>query len=178
MNDRRQKKAKSDQIISTSSLIGISGNLFIMFLMLSLNSCDFNVKKEDGMKKVTAAAILANPDYKAISYGGYRKDTRSTQPTIAQLKEDLKILAAIGVKVIRTYNVHMQHAVNTIEAIEELKIENRLFNIVLNCQTSNFSIYFHLFSINLFQLFSEKPLTFQRTHPIIYIINYRVSQVS
>ena len=52
MNDRRQKKAKSDQIISTSSLIGISGNLFIMFLMLSLNSCDFNVKKEDGMKPV------------------------------------------------------------------------------------------------------------------------------
>ena len=130
MNDIRQKKeTKSNRIITTSSLIGISGKLFIMFLMLSLNSCVFNDKKEDGMKKVTAAAILANPDYKAISYGGYRKDTRSVQPTITQLKEDLKILAAIGVKVIRTYNVHMPHAVNTIEAIEELKIEDENFEM-------------------------------------------------
>jgi hypothetical protein len=51
--------------------------------------------------------LLGNPNYLAISYGAWRSDERSggaLVPTIDQQKEDMKILAAMGVKVIRTYN--------------------------------------------------------------------------
>jgi len=39
-----------------------------------------------------------------FSYGGYRGKTRDLAPTHEQLTEDLKILSAMGVKVLRTYN--------------------------------------------------------------------------
>ncbi len=58
----------------------------------------------------TVAEILGSPDYQAISYGGYRDTTRDIQPTIPQLKEDMKILSAMGIKVVRTYNVHLDEA--------------------------------------------------------------------
>ncbi len=38
----------------------------------------------------TAKEILGHPDYLAISYGGYRGKTREEQPTIEELKEDLR----------------------------------------------------------------------------------------
>lgn len=69
----------------------------------------------------TAADILGNPEYLAISYGGYRENTRDIQPTIPQLKEDMKILSAMGIKLLRTYNVHLDEAANLLEAITQLK---------------------------------------------------------
>lgn len=72
-------------------------------------------------KSLSAADILGNPDYTAISYGGYRKTSRDIQPTIPQLKEDMKILAAMGVKILRTYNVQLAQAPNLLAAIRELK---------------------------------------------------------
>ncbi|MCU0447220.1 MAG: glycosyl hydrolase family 17 [Microscillaceae bacterium] len=81
-------------------------------------------------KSSTAEQILGNPDYLAISYGGYRTQSRRVQPTVAQLKEDMKILAAMGVKIIRTYNVHLPEANNILKAIEEL-----------NKEISNFEMY-------------------------------------
>ena len=59
------------------------------------------------MTSKTAAEILGNPNYEAISYGGYRKISRDIQPTIAELKEDMKILHAMGIRIVRTYNVHL-----------------------------------------------------------------------
>jgi hypothetical protein len=56
---------------------------------------------------VNAKDILGNPNYLAISYGGYRAKARAVQPTIEELKEDLKILSAMGVRVVRTYNVQV-----------------------------------------------------------------------
>jgi len=79
--------------------------------------------------EVTAADILGNPDYLAISYGGYRENTRDVQPTIAQLKEDMKILAAMGIKILRTYNVQLKHASNILAAIKELKNEDAGFEM-------------------------------------------------
>lgn len=81
------------------------------------------VNRTDKMEKssITAEDILGNPEYQAISYGGYREITRDEQPTIAQLKEDMLILQALGVKVLRTYNVHLDHASNVLAAIKELK---------------------------------------------------------
>ncbi|UII76797.1 glycosyl hydrolase family 17 protein [Flagellimonas sp. HMM57] len=75
-------------------------------------------------KEVIAKDILGNPDYLAISYGGYRTGTRDVQPTIAELKEDMRILSAMGIKILRTYNVQLQQATNLLKAIQELKEEN------------------------------------------------------
>jgi len=81
--------------------------------------------------EMTAAKILGNPDYLAISYGGYREKSRAIQPTIKELKEDLKILSAMGVKVLRTYNVQpkLPHASNLLEAIRQLKKEDSSFEM-------------------------------------------------
>ncbi|WNH11033.1 glycosyl hydrolase family 17 [Thalassobellus suaedae] len=77
----------------------------------------------------TAAEILGNPNYLAISYGGYRQKSRDIQPTISQLKEDMKILAAMGVKILRTYNIQLQQAPNLLKAISELKAEDKNFEM-------------------------------------------------
>jgi len=77
----------------------------------------------------TAADILGNPEYLAISYGGYRQNSRDVQPTIAELKEDMKILAAMGVGILRTYNVQLKQAPNLLQAISELKNEDPNFEM-------------------------------------------------
>ncbi|MFZ9045615.1 MAG: glycosyl hydrolase family 17 protein [Cyclobacteriaceae bacterium] len=73
------------------------------------------------IKKVNAQMILGNPNYRAISYGGYRTTTREVQPTVGQLMDDIKILSAMGIKVLRTYNVQLPHASNVLKAISQLK---------------------------------------------------------
>ena len=81
------------------------------------------------IKQVTAKEILGNPEYLAISYGGYRKSSRDSQPAIAELKKDMRILSAMGVKLLRTYNVHLPHASNLLQAIRELKQEDPSFEM-------------------------------------------------
>ena len=78
---------------------------------------------------MTAKDILGNPEYLAISYGGYRKSTRDIQPTIEEIKEDMKILHAMHIKVLRTYNVQLPHASNILKAISELKKEYPSFEM-------------------------------------------------
>lgn len=80
---------------------------------------------------MTAKEILGNPEYLAISYGGYREKSRDSQPTIKELKDDLKILAAMGIRIIRTYNVQtsLPHASNILKAIAELKKEDSNFEM-------------------------------------------------
>ena len=80
-------------------------------------------------KNVTAKDILGNSDYLAISYGGYRKISRDSQPTIQEIKNDLKLLSAMGIKFLRTYNVQLQHAPNLLKAIKELKTEDPSFEM-------------------------------------------------
>ena len=86
-------------------------------------------EKPKAEKQITAADILGNPNYLAMSYGGYRKKTRNVQPTLNELKEDMKILAAMGVKILRTYNVQLQQAPNLLKAISELKKEDPNFEM-------------------------------------------------
>ena len=108
--------------------------LFLAFLF-SMISCVKNEQKEDDdlktKKELTAADILGNPDYLAISYGGYRAKSREVQPTIPQLKEDLKIMHAMGIRILRTYNVQpkLPHAANILEAIHQLKQEDAGFEM-------------------------------------------------
>jgi exo-beta-1,3-glucanase (GH17 family) len=87
--------------------------------------------KEVIKEEMTAAKILGNPNYLAISYGGYREKSREIQPAISELKEDLKLMHAMGIRIIRTYNVQpkLPHAANILEAIHQLKIEDPSFEM-------------------------------------------------
>ena len=75
--------------------------ILLYFTIIFTNSC---MNKQQKSIEIGAADILGNPDYPAISYGGYRQNTREIVPSVAELKEDMKILSAIGIKLIRTYN--------------------------------------------------------------------------
>jgi exo-beta-1,3-glucanase (GH17 family) len=101
-----------------------------LLLLLILISCKKESKTTNSKtNEVTAKDILGNNKYQAISFGGYRENSREIQPTVVQLKEDLRILAAMNIKVIRTYNVHLAHASNVLLAISELKKENPGFEM-------------------------------------------------
>jgi exo-beta-1,3-glucanase (GH17 family) len=104
--------------------------LSIFILSIFIWSCKTDIKNKE-TKKVTAKDILGNPKYLAISYGGYRANSRAVQPTIKQLKEDLKILSAMGIRIVRTYNVQpeLPHASNILKAISELKKEDANFEM-------------------------------------------------
>ena len=84
-------------------------------------SCNSTENKMIHNKEITAKEILNNPEYLAISYGGYRHNTRDIQPTMDELKEDLKILSSLGIKILRTYNLQLPQAPNILKAIKELK---------------------------------------------------------
>ena len=50
--------------------------------------------------------LLGNNNYRAISYSGDRTVARTTEnsPSMEDIEEDIKILSAMGVKILRTYN--------------------------------------------------------------------------
>ena len=79
--------------------------------------------------EITAETLLGNPKYQAICYGGYRSNSREIQPTLAELREDMMILAAMNIKVIRTYNVHFEEVSNLLQVISELKKEHENFEM-------------------------------------------------
>jgi len=102
--------------------------LKIIFVIMTLGvviGCSQETKKVEK----SAVDILGNPDYLAISYGGYRENTRDAQPTIDEIKEDMKILSAMGIKILRTYNVQLQQAPNILKAIKQLKTEDANFEM-------------------------------------------------
>lgn len=107
----------------------------VLAFVISMISCVKTITKEDNIlntkKELMAKEILGNPDYLAISYGGYREKLREIQPTIPQLKEDLKLMYAMGIRIIRTYNVQpeLPHASNILEAIHQLKKEDASFEM-------------------------------------------------
>lgn len=105
----------------------------LLLVTLLIVSCGDSQKKNatpnKKEKEVTAKDILGNNNYLAISYGGYRDSIRNIQPTIAELKEDMKILHAMDIRVLRTYNVQLPHATNVLKAIRELKNEDTNFEM-------------------------------------------------
>ena len=110
------------------------GNYWIYLIVMLLSACEgINTEfKREGVKKemtVTAKDILGNPDYQAISYGGYRGKSRELQPTPQQLDDDMKILSAMGIKIIRTYNVKLAQAENILKAIRRQKKKNPQFEM-------------------------------------------------
>lgn len=101
--------------------------LVLLFVIVALASCSRTEEK----RGKTAAEIFGNPAYQAISYGGYRELSRDIQPTIPQLKDDMKILHAMGIRLLRTYNVYYDEAANLLEAISQLKKEDPDFEMYL-----------------------------------------------
>jgi len=109
------------------SKIYIAGVIVIISLACSTKQKEETIQQTK--KEVTAKDILGNPEYMAISYEGYRQKSRSNQPTVDELKEDIRILSAMGIRILRTYNVQMAHASNVLKAIRELQSENPDFEM-------------------------------------------------
>ncbi len=95
-------------------------NIVFLALVLCVISCK-KTQKMTNNNALSAKDILGNPKFLAISYGAYRENDRNVQPTLKEIKEDLRIMQAMGVKILRTYNVHYPHAENILKAIDELK---------------------------------------------------------
>lgn len=99
--------------------------LILFFALLLLVACQ-------EPKNRTAAEILGHPNFPAIAYGGYRNADRSQAPEISDLKEDLKILQAMGIKILRTYHARLyEHTPRLLQAIRDLKTEDPDFEMYL-----------------------------------------------
>jgi len=99
--------------------------LVCSILVIGIASCS---QKES--KGLNASQILGNHEYPAVCYGGYRENTRNVEPSNEQLKEDLRILSALGIKILRTYQAaEFPQAENLLKAISELKKENSEFEM-------------------------------------------------
>ena len=95
----------------------------------------------DAPRSRSGAQILGNSEYPAISYGAWRSDVRESGPlvpTVEHQKEDLKILAAMGFKILRTYNTQCfigldgkSNTENLLTAIDELMAEDENFEMYL-----------------------------------------------
>lgn len=105
--------------------------LYYLIFMASvlLMACNQQSNEPMNTTSPTAEEILGSPDYQAISYSGYREITRDIQPTIPELKEDMKILAAMGIKIVRTYNLYLDAVPNLLRAISEMKEEDPDFEM-------------------------------------------------
>jgi len=103
----------------------ITACLSLLFFSLFTFGCDAESPREVGAKD-----ILGNPECLAFSYGGYRGATRETVPSVDELKEDMRILSAMGVKLIRTYNTQQFKQVDhLLEAIDQLQKEDPEFRM-------------------------------------------------
>jgi len=110
--------------------------IVIYFCIVTLAfSCNNSTKKERSINPVkeqsnlSAKDMLGNPNFLAISYGGYRHVDHDIEPTLDELKEDMQILAAMGIKIVRTYKVHFPQASNLLKVISDLKQEDPDFEM-------------------------------------------------
>ncbi len=106
--------------------------IYCLLISIIFTSCDFqnNSNKTKHLEtNKTAAQILGDSNYLAICYGGYRTNSRDSQPTLSQLKEDMKLISAMGVKILRTYNTKYAEINNLLQAISELKINDPTFEM-------------------------------------------------
>ncbi len=109
--------------------LNLLGKGIFTLLILFFTACKDQGGEKMTNKGKTASMLLQDTSTKAISYGGYRKGSRDDQPSLEELKEDMLILSAMGVNMIRTYNVHFPHAANVLQAIQELRDEDPEFEM-------------------------------------------------
>lgn len=100
-----------------------SGSLLILFAiaLTCLCSCTNNKPQSTMDQSLSAKEILGNPAKSAISFGGYRLKSRDVPASVEELKEDLLILNALGIHIIRNYQTQVfKEANNLLKAIDEL----------------------------------------------------------
>ena len=100
----------------------------MLMSIVSFLSCKNEAKTQNNIE-ITAQDILGNPEYLAMSYGGYRYADHSIEPTPEELKEDMKLLSAMGVKLIRTYKLLKPQAANLVKVISDMKKEDPNFEM-------------------------------------------------
>ncbi len=94
-----------------------------------LASCSQMSSSVDDRSK-SAKEILGHPRYQAFSFGAYQYATRDSVPSVADIKDNLRITEALGVRLLRTYNTqHYAQARNLLQAIKELKQEDADFEM-------------------------------------------------
>ena len=107
--------------------------LFVLLALLGGCSSDPRPAGEDaGFLLSDGRELLGNDDIRAISYSGHRKIPRSVEntPTLEETKEDLRILAAMDIRLLRTYNTTIfPHSERVLQAIRELKQEDQDFEM-------------------------------------------------
>lgn len=114
------------------NILKLTAICLLTLLLIGCNNKNKQASKTDNLETTISLAakdILGNPDYQAISFGAYRTKTRDSQPSIKEIKDDLKILHAMGIRVVRTYNVQLPHALNVVKAISELKAQDDNFEM-------------------------------------------------
>ncbi|NNJ69733.1 MAG: hypothetical protein HKP10_00425, partial [Kiritimatiellales bacterium] len=109
-------------------------------LIISLSSCSstatersFAGGEPDTLQDVVQK-LFGNRTYPAISYSGHRKVRQSIEntPSIEETKEDLKILSAMGFRMLRTYNTQeFPHTERTLMAIRQLKQADPDFEMIV-----------------------------------------------
>lgn len=110
-------------------MTNISHSIFYIILIIAMISCNEKNEHNATVSGKTAAEILGNSEYLAMSYGGYRYVDHDIEPTMDELKEDMRLLSAMGVRIVRTYKVHFPQASNLLKAISELKDEDPNFEM-------------------------------------------------
>ena len=111
--------------------------LFVLLLVFlaSVVGCSSDPRPsadDDAALPSDGPKLLGNSDYLAIAYSGHRKDVRSIEntPSLEETKEDLRILAAMGIKLLRTYNTTIYpHSERILQAIRELKQDDPDFEM-------------------------------------------------
>ena len=103
----------------TTSILNL---ILLVFLVMSCKESQpkKNIQNDQIHKEVTAKDILGNSDYLAISYGGYRKSSRDFQPTIQELKEDMKIQVPEEIFSIQKWECSVESNENVATFIKEL----------------------------------------------------------
>ena len=122
---------KADLTDKLMNVQRITSILILTLTVILMGSCSDQQKHDFSSIEITAEEILGNPYYQAISFGAYRETAREIQPTIPQIKEDLMILHAMGIRLLRTYNVHYEEAANLLKAIREIKQDDPEFDMYL-----------------------------------------------
>ncbi len=103
-------------------------NIYSILLLVSILS--FSSCQNTSVNNKPASEIFGNPNYQALAYGGYRTKTRDVVPSMEQFKEDLRILSALDVKILRTYHTSMfAHTERLLQAIRQMKIEDEQFEM-------------------------------------------------
>ena len=97
------------------------------FVCFPLASCTVDKQR---VSSPAPEIIFGNPYYQAISYGGYRWSTREDVPAVEQLVDVVKILAAMDINLLRTYNTpQFPQAKRLLQVVREVKSDDPSFKM-------------------------------------------------